>query len=88
MDYPRDDWTELFDVVVISGEVGMRKPEPEIYQFTVDQLGLAAEHCVFVDDLRPNVRAAAALGMTGVHHTDDSETLAVLAELFDVDLAA
>jgi putative hydrolase of the HAD superfamily len=84
MDYPRDGWSELFDVVVISGEVGMRKPEPEIYQLTCDRLGVAAEQCVFVDDLRPNVRAAAELGMTGVHHTSDAETLTALGELFGV----
>jgi putative hydrolase of the HAD superfamily len=86
MDYPRDGWTELFDVVVISGEVRMRKPEPEIYQLTLDQLGLAAEQCAFVDDLRPNVRAAAELGMVGIHHSSDGETLARLTELFGVPL--
>ena len=87
MDYPRDGWVDLFDVVVISGEVRMRKPEPEIYQLTLDQLGLAAQECVFVDDLRPNTRAAAELGMVGVHHTSDAETLARLEELFGIALA-
>jgi putative hydrolase of the HAD superfamily len=84
MDYPRDGWSDLFDVVVISGEVGMRKPEPEIYQLTVDQLGVPAQQCAFVDDLRPNVRAAAELGMVGIHHTSDAVTLAELAGLFGV----
>ncbi len=88
MDYPREGWTDLFDVVVISGEVRMRKPEAEIYQLTLDQLGLAGDECVFVDDLRPNVRAAAELGMVGVHHTSDAETLAELEKLFGIALTA
>lgn len=80
--YPRDDFGELFDVVVISGEVGLRKPEPEIYTHTAQQLGLAPHECVFVDDLAVNVRGAAAVGMCGVHHTDTATTLAELAVLF------
>src|SRR5512141_428761 len=47
-DYPRDGWEEMFDVVVISGEVGMRKPEPRIFEHTLDLLGLRPEECVFV----------------------------------------
>ena len=67
-DYPRDGWDEMFDVVVISGEVGMRKPEPEIFHHTLDLIGLAAAECVFVDDLPHNVAAAVELGMVGVRH--------------------
>ena len=86
-DYPRDGWAELFDVVVISGEVGMRKPEPEIFAHTLDLLGLSAPECVFVDDLAHNVRAAVALGFVGVHHTSYVSTAAELAALFaPVDL--
>src|SRR5262249_5704608 len=62
VDYPRDGWDDMFDVVVISGEVGMRKPEPEIFAHTVERLGLAPAECVFVDDLRHNIDAAVALG--------------------------
>ena len=86
MDYPREAWPELFDVVVISGEVRMRKPEPEIYQHTLDQLGLAGPDCVFVDDLRPNVRAAAELGMIGIEHVAAEQTLAELERLFGLAL--
>ena len=59
----------MFDAVVISGEVGMRKPEPEIFAHVLDLLGVRAEETVFVDDLRQNVEAADALGLVGVHHT-------------------
>ena len=81
-DYPRDGWDQMFDAVVISGEVGMRKPDPEIFEHTLALLGLTAPECVFVDDLRRNVRAAAALGFVGVHHTSYATTAAELTTLF------
>ncbi len=87
-DYLRDDWDQLFDAVVISGEVGMRKPEPEIYRHTLDLLGCAPGEAVFVDDLERNVRAAAALGIIGVHHRSYEETILELEALFGMDLRA
>jgi putative hydrolase of the HAD superfamily len=86
-DYPRDAWDEMFDVIVISGEVGMRKPEPRIFQHTLELLKLPAEQCVFVDDVRHNVEASAALGMVGVHHTSYEQTLLELQTLFARDLS-
>jgi putative hydrolase of the HAD superfamily len=85
-EYPREGWTDMFDVVVISGEVGMRKPEPRIFTHTVDLLGVEARQCVFVDDLRPNVAAAEALGMTGIVHEDPERTLIELEALFGLAL--
>ena len=82
LNYPREGWDQLFDAVVISGEVGMRKPDPDIYTHTADLLGLRPQQCVFVDDLTPNVRGAAAVGMVGVHHTDLETTVAELEALF------
>ncbi len=82
-DYPRDGWDEMFDVVVISGEVGMRKPEPEIFRHVLDLIGLEAAECVFVDDLPHNVAAAVALGMVGVRHRSYDESLLELEVLFD-----
>jgi epoxide hydrolase-like predicted phosphatase len=87
MDYPREGWDELFDAVVISGEVGMRKPEPEIFLRAAEELGLPPEQCVFVDDLSPNVRGAVAVGMVGVHHVDPEQTVTELETLFGVRLA-
>jgi epoxide hydrolase-like predicted phosphatase len=86
MDYPRDGWDELFDVTVISGEVGMRKPDAEIYLLCAQRLGLPPEQCVFVDDLPPNVRGAAAVGMVGVLHRSYEQTLGELEVLLGVDL--
>lgn len=81
-DYDRADWEQLFDVVVISGEVGMRKPDPDIFRHTAALLGVAAAECVFVDDLGVNVRGAAAVGMIGIRHTDVEVTVDELQVLF------
>ena len=86
-DYPRDGWDEMFDVVVISGEVGMRKPEPRIFEHTLGLIGLEAAECVFVDDIRHNVDAAVAVGMVAVLHRSYDETRAELETLFGRDLA-
>lgn len=61
---------ELFDTVVDSSQVGLRKPDPAIYRLTCSRLRLAPEECLFVDDLACNVDAAAALGMTTLHCAD------------------
>ncbi|MCI2421792.1 HAD family phosphatase [Saccharopolyspora sp. K220] len=79
--YPWDLLDGLFELAVISGEVGLRKPDPRIYQLTLDRLGLAAREAVFVDDGAPNVEAAQRLGLHGVLHTDVAGTCARLAEL-------
>lgn len=80
--YPREDFPDLFDAVVISGEVGMRKPEPRIFRHAATLLDLEPQHCVFVDDLEANVTAAVGCGMTGVHHTAHALTEQRLTELF------
>lgn len=80
--YPRQDFPGLFDAVVISSEVGMRKPEPRIFLHTAGQLSVEPADCVFIDDMEPNVRAAVGCGMTGVHHTDPVDTVSRLTQLF------
>jgi putative hydrolase of the HAD superfamily len=57
---------ELFEVVVDSAFVGVRKPDPAIYELTLERLGVGAEECVFVDDLELNCETARALGMLAV----------------------
>jgi putative hydrolase of the HAD superfamily len=57
---------ELFEVVVDSAFVGVRKPDPAIYELTLERLGLGGEECVFVDDLELNCETARALGMLAV----------------------
>ena len=84
--YPRDLLTELFDAVVISGEVGLRKPAPEIYALGAERIGLAPDECVFVDDLRVNLAPAESLGMATVHHRGADKTIAQLERLLSVSL--
>jgi epoxide hydrolase-like predicted phosphatase len=78
--YPENIAT-LFDPVVISGEVGLRKPDPRIYQLTLGHLGTRPDRVVFVDDIPMNVEAATALGIRGLRHRDAASTRAALAEL-------
>lgn len=84
--YPEEVWDGLFDAVVISGRVGMRKPEERIYRHAAEQLGLEPAACVMVDDLPHNVTGAARAGMVGVQHRSYDETLAELETLFAVPL--
>ena len=84
--YDQDMLAELFDTAVISGEVGLRKPEPEIYRLVASRLGVLPAQCVFVDDLPPNVRGAVAVGMVGVHHLDTETTVTELEALFGLPL--
>jgi putative hydrolase of the HAD superfamily len=78
--YPRNRLDALFDPVVISGEVGLRKPLPPIYELTCKRLGLPAERVLFVDDAAPNVDGARAVGMPALLHTDPVATRAAIAE--------
>jgi epoxide hydrolase-like predicted phosphatase len=79
----RDDYDvlDLFDVVVLSGELGVRKPDPEIYAVALERLGVPADRCVFVDDLGGNLKPAKALGMTTIRHDETSSTIAQLERL-------
>jgi putative hydrolase of the HAD superfamily len=72
--------------VVISAEVGMRKPEQRIFTLTVELLGLRPDECVFIDDVQANVEAAESVGLVGVHHEAASSTAARLAELLNIPL--
>jgi epoxide hydrolase-like predicted phosphatase len=84
--YPREGWDEMFDAVVISGEVGMRKPDAAIFLHTARLLDLEPAECVFVDDLPSNVAGAVALGMVGVRHGSYDQTALELEALFGVHL--
>jgi putative hydrolase of the HAD superfamily len=84
--YPRAVLAELFDGVVISGEVGIRKPSPEIYRLGAERIGLEPGACVFVDDLPFNLPPAAELGMATVHHQAAAETIGELERLLGVTL--
>ena len=71
---------ELFDFVVDSSSVGVRKPDPKIFEIALGQLdGIDPAETVFLDDYHANVEAARSMGMQAITVTDDLE--AVIAEL-------
>jgi putative hydrolase of the HAD superfamily len=84
--YDRATFPELFDGVVISGEVGLHKPEPEIFLLGAERAGASPEQCVFVDDLRENCEGAEAVGMTAVLHRGSDTTVPELERLLAIRL--
>jgi epoxide hydrolase-like predicted phosphatase len=86
--YDRELLEELFDTAVISAEVGLHKPQPEIYLVAAERLVEPPERCVFIDDLRENCAGAEAVGMTAVLHRDPAETVKRIEELFGIKVPA
>jgi epoxide hydrolase-like predicted phosphatase len=84
--YPHDLFSEIFDGVVISGEVGTRKPAKRMYELGAERAGVGVEQCVFVDDLPFNLTPAEELGMATVHHTSAKTTIPELERLLGVPL--
>jgi putative hydrolase of the HAD superfamily len=82
--YPWELLGELFDDVVISARVGMRKPEERIFQLALERLGLSPGECAFVDDVEANVAAARVLGFVAVHHSAAAATRAELLDLLAI----
>jgi epoxide hydrolase-like predicted phosphatase len=86
--YDRSLFPELFDGVVISGEVGMHKPQPEMFLLGAERAGVPPAECVFVDDLRENCVGAEAVGMTTVLHRGAATTLPRLEQLLGLKLVS
>ncbi len=84
--YQREMFDELFDHVVISGEVGLRKPQPEIYLLAAEGLKASPGDCVFVDDFKVNADGATAVGMRGIQHRTAAETIPQLEAFLGVKL--
>jgi putative hydrolase of the HAD superfamily len=74
---PIDD---LFETVVDSAFVGLRKPDPAIYRIVCDRLALAPAQCLFLDDVEVNCTAATELGMTAVLFRDSEQAIAEVRE--------
>lgn len=77
------DIARHFDAITISGEVGARKPDAVIYRHALKSLGVAAHEAIFIDDLPPNIAGANAIGMAGVHFTDNEEAIEKINRLMD-----
>jgi len=69
---------ELFDVVIESAKIGIRKPNPKIYEMMCEQLGVAPPACVFLDDLGGNLKPARAMGMTTIKVESGPQAIAEL----------
>jgi putative hydrolase of the HAD superfamily len=69
---------EIFEIVVDSAFVGIRKPEPEIYELTLERLGdgVGAAECLFIDDVEDNIATARELGMTAIHFRSSDQAVA------------
>jgi putative hydrolase of the HAD superfamily len=79
------DIDEIFEVVVDSAFVGMRKPEPGIYELTLERLGdgVSPSNCLFVDDIEANCEMATELGMTAVHYRDAAQAITEIEAALD-----
>ena len=76
----------MFDVVVCSGDVGLVKPDPAIFQLTLDRLGVAPDEAIFIDDSPGHVAAARALGLQGIHFTTAEALASDLGGLLEEQL--
>lgn len=75
------DLLSCFDVVIISAEAGMRKPDERIFQLVLNQLNISPAEAVFIDDLEVNISAARAVGLHAVHFKSPLQTLDALQTL-------
>lgn len=77
----RYPWLQRFQHVVVSGEVGLAKPDAAIFSLALEYVARPADHVVFIDDNLPNVDAARALGMSAIHFTSPARCLEQLRAL-------
>jgi FMN phosphatase YigB (HAD superfamily) len=85
--FPAEELTELFDAVVLSNEVGMVKPDADIYELVASKLGLQPEECVMIDDIPANVSGAEAVGMRGILCSSTQQLITDLTTLLEKNRA-
>lgn len=76
----------MFDVVIESSKVGIRKPDPKIYQMTCEQMSIVPEETIYLDDLGINLKPARALGMATIKVLNANQALADLEKLLGIQL--
>lgn len=81
--FTTDELKDLFDIVALSSEIGMAKPDREAYQYVAIQLGVLPEECVMIDDIAVNVQGAELVGMQGIIFKDVEQCRKVLATLME-----
>jgi 2-haloacid dehalogenase len=77
----KHDFFDLFDDMVISGEVGHVKPDPEIFQILLDKIGKPAKECLFIDDALPNIHQAQKMGFAVIHFQSPEQLESALRAL-------
>jgi len=77
------EMTPLFDAIVLSGEVGVMKPDPRIYLLTLARLDVQPDQAVFIDDFQHNIDGARAVGMQGIRFRSPEQLVADLGALLD-----
>lgn len=76
-------FADIFDIMVVSAEVGVMKPDPRIYHLALEELQARPDESVFIDDMLVNVEAARAVGMAGIHFTQPEQALEGLKQLLN-----
>lgn len=79
----REEQAQWFDTTVLSGEVHMTKPAPEIFTYTVEQLGLAPEECVMIDDRAENCEGASRAGLQVIRFASNDQAISELQRLLN-----
>ncbi len=79
----KNKFEDAFDTLVVSAEVGVMKPDPQIYRIALEQVKVRAEQAVFIDDMPENVEGARALGMQGIRFESPGQVLRDLKEIMD-----
>lgn len=79
--FDRHQMHELFDAVVLSGEEGIAKPNPEIFRLMAERLGLDPSECLMIDDIAANCEGAEIAGMQAIHYLDNAQLIDRLYEL-------
>jgi putative hydrolase of the HAD superfamily len=72
---------DLFDAVTLSGEEGITKPHPRIYEIMAERLGVKPEQCIMIDDIPENCAGADAVGMKAIHYTSNQQVITDLKKL-------
>lgn len=72
---------EVFDAVVVSGDEGITKPHPRIFEIMAERLGVKPHECIMIDDLESNCAGADAVGMKAIHYTSNEQVIAELGRL-------
>jgi epoxide hydrolase-like predicted phosphatase len=83
--YLENHWkiADAFDLMVISAEVGLAKPDQRIYQLILERLKVPAQAAIFLDDMLENVEAARSVGLTGIHFRSADQAMTELEQILN-----